>query len=50
MTTLVVAAHGSRDPRSAANTHAVAQTLLDRFDEALDINCLPRTDEPVWQT
>jgi sirohydrochlorin ferrochelatase len=50
MTTLVVAAHGSRDPRSAANTHAVALTLRDRFDEALDINCLPRTAEPVWQT
>ena len=28
----------------------VAETLLDRFDETRDINCLPRSDEPVWQT
>jgi sirohydrochlorin ferrochelatase len=27
MTTLIVAAHGSADPRSAANTHAVAQQI-----------------------
>jgi sirohydrochlorin ferrochelatase len=36
MTTLVVAAHGSRDPRSAANTHAVAERVR-RIRRGLDI-------------